>query len=184
MAATRHRKDKELKLDTSPLPLDLSKKKKRRKKVQATPDEDDMPYHALLTRAYHMMDLADVHPERRPERVKVPPPQVTRAGPRTLWHNFGATVAALGRKPDHVARFLTDEMKIKHWSLKNQDAVLAVRARLRPEQFVSLLHRYVLTYVACAECGSHHTLLVRDANTRLTSLACEACQARRVVPVA
>ena len=135
-------------------------------------------------------------------RIKLPTPSLGRdGGAHTVWANFAAFCAALGRPPDHVAQFLVHEGGLGVARMGESAAAAAAsdgttgdgRAALRithrgrglRERLNSLVRLYARIYVTCGQCRSAHTQLTRGGGTLRGAKAmvvCTACSASRFVP--
>ncbi|ESP87213.1 translation initiation factor IF-2 subunit beta [Candidatus Halobonum tyrrellensis] len=110
-------------------------------------------------------------------RFDVPTPEVRQEGSVTVVENFPAVADRLARDPEHLLRYLQEEVG----TAASIDDV--GRARLtgsfKPDRIEGVVDEYVRTYVRCPDCGLPDTHLETDGGTTL--LVCEACGARSTV---
>ncbi|MFB6218941.1 MAG: translation initiation factor IF-2 subunit beta [Halobacteriaceae archaeon] len=125
-------------------------------------------------------DQLDRAMERTPDiegggtRFDVPDPEVREEGNVTVYENYQATLDRLDREPEHLLKFLQDELGTSAHIDESG------RARLTGEfgarRVGDVLETYVDQYVLCPECGLPDTKLEREQGAQL--LQCEACGAR------
>jgi translation initiation factor 2 subunit 2 len=108
------------------------------------------------------------------ERFDVPDVDVRQEGHATVFENFQRVCDDLGRDPDHLLKFLQDELGTSA-HIDESD-----RARLTGEFSEDRIHdaieAYSERYVLCSECGLPDTNIVREQGTEI--LKCTACGAR------
>ena len=129
-----------------------------------------MEYDELLDRG--LESTPDI--EGDTERFTIPEPSVRPEGHVTVYDNFPETVDALDRTPDHVFKFLQNDLGTSGHIDE------AGRARLTGDFDVkrvqSTLDDYIEAYVRCPECNLPDTILEREKGALM--LKCEACGAR------
>jgi len=126
-------------------------------------------YRSMLNRAYGEL------PEQMEsyERWATPRSDVRIVGRRTIIMNFKEMADDLGRKPEHLLKFLSGEMA----TLPRFDGTRAIfQGRFRGDSIRNLLEVYAKKYVVCPVCKRPDTQIVREK--RLWFLQCEACGAR------
>lgn len=108
------------------------------------------------------------------DRFSVPDPSVRPEGHVTVYENFPETVDALSRDPDHVFKFLQNDLGTSGHIDE------AGRARLTGDfdaaRVASTIDDYIDEFVRCPECGLPDTYLEREKGALM--LRCEACGAR------
>ena len=115
-------------------------------------------------------------PEIQPEsdRLSVPDPDVRQEGHVTVFENFRDVRRALSREPDHLLKFLQDELGTSA-HIDESD-----RARLTGDfgarRIGNAIETYTDQYVLCSECGLPDTSIEREQGAEL--LQCAACGAR------
>jgi translation initiation factor 2 subunit 2 len=125
-------------------------------------------------------DMLDRGLEESPEigaasdRLSVPDADVRQEGNVTVFENFRAVCDELARDPDHVMKFLQNEVGTSGHIDESG------RARLTGDfggrRVDDAVEAYVDAYVRCPECGLPDTRLEREQGALL--LVCEACGAR------
>lgn len=129
-----------------------------------------MDYEEMLDRGIEQ--TPDI--ETSSGRFDVPDPDVRQEGHATVFENFRTICQDVGREPDHLLKFLQDELGTSaHIDESN-------RARLTGEfnqrRIREAVEAYTQQYVICSECGLPDTELVREQGAEL--LKCTACGAR------
>ncbi|MDG5775425.1 translation initiation factor IF-2 subunit beta [Haloarculaceae archaeon H-GB2-1] len=129
-----------------------------------------MDYDDMLDRAIE--DAPDI--EGTSDRFDVPDPDVRQEGNVTVYENFQATAKRLDRDPDHVMKFLQNELGTSGHIDESG------RARLTGDfgerRIREAIDEYTEEYVLCSECGLPDTRFERESGVLL--LRCEACGAR------
>lgn len=129
-----------------------------------------MDYDDMLDRGIEQ--APDIQPES--ERLDVPDPDVRQEGHVTVFENFRDVCRELSREPDHVLKFLQDELGTSA-HIDESD-----RARLTGDfgarRISDAIDAYTDKYVRCGECGLPDTSIEREQGAEL--LQCAACGAR------
>jgi translation initiation factor 2 subunit 2 len=129
-----------------------------------------MDYDEMLDRGIEQ--APDIQPDS--DRLDVPDPDVRQEGHVTVFENFRDVCRELSRDPDHVLKFLQDELGTSaHIDESN-------RARLTGDfgkrRISDAIEAYTEQYVLCGECGLPDTSVEREQGAEL--LQCAACGAR------
>ena len=130
-------------------------------------------YRELLERAKSKL------PQERStgERFEIPRVRSrTIARTRTIVHNFKEIADALNRNPQHLMKFLTNEMATAG-SLDKTRA--SFQGRFSSQTLERLLLAYTESFLKCPVCKRPDTRIVKEK--RLFFLVCEACGARSSV---
>jgi len=115
-------------------------------------------------------------PEIQPDsdRLDVPDPVVRQEGNVTVFENFRSVCQELSRDPDHLLKFLQDELGTSA-RIDESD-----RARLTGDfgtrRIRDAIDAYTDQYVLCGECGLPDTNIRREQGAEI--LQCTACGAR------
>ncbi len=108
------------------------------------------------------------------DRFEVPDPELRQEGNATVFENFRAVCQDYAREPEHVFRFLQNDLGTSGHIDESE------RARLTGEfgqrRVRAAIESYAEEYVRCPECGLPDTRLDRGQGTVV--LRCEACGAR------
>jgi translation initiation factor 2 subunit 2 len=125
-------------------------------------------------------DMLDRGLEETPEitgesdRLSIPDADVRPEGNVTVFENFQAVCDELGRDPEHVMKFLQNEVGTSGHIDESG------RARLTGDfdggRLDDAVEAYAEAFVRCPECGLPDTQLEREQGALL--LVCEACGAR------
>jgi translation initiation factor 2 subunit 2 len=108
------------------------------------------------------------------DRFEVPDPEIRQEGNVTVFENFRDVCGRFGREPEHVFKFLQDELGTSGHIDESE------RARLTGEfgarRIRGAIETYAEEFVICPECGLPDTQLDREQGAVV--LRCEACGAR------
>lgn len=110
------------------------------------------------------------------DRFVIPPPKIFYEGKTTVLENFAGIADALNRDPDHLMKFILQEMGTAG-KIEGQHAVF--QGRFTEQNLERHIDSYVQEYVICSECHRPDTQLIRS--DRVLTLKCEACGAHRPV---
>ena len=110
------------------------------------------------------------------DRFVIPPPKIFYEGKTTVLENFTGIADALNRDPDHLMKFILQEMGTAG-KIEGQHAVF--QGRFTEQNLERHIDSYVQEYVICSECHRPDTQLIRS--DRVLMLKCEACGAHRPV---
>ena len=134
-----------------------------------------MEYDDMLDRAVEEAPDA----EGDESRFAVPTPSVRHEGNGTVVENFPAVADRLARDPDHLLRYLKEELGTAARVDDRRRARLT--GTFKPRRVEAVVEAYTRTYVVCPECGLPDTHLESDPDAGTTLLVCEACGARSPV---
>ncbi|HDO21156.1 MAG TPA: translation initiation factor IF-2 subunit beta [Candidatus Bathyarchaeota archaeon] len=129
-------------------------------------------YEEMLDRALSML------PQKisRGERFKLPIPNTSIIGNRTIVYNFKEICDVLNRDIKHVLRFLLRELGTAG---DVEDSRLILQGRFSSSTIFNILNRYAKLFVICPVCGAPDTYITREK--RVFILVCTACGARTSV---
>lgn len=100
-------------------------------------------------------------------------PEIVHEHRQTIIQNYKQLADALGREPQHLARFIFKETG-RPGTLDGERAILS--GRVSDEELVKLLQLYFKEFVKCPVCGGIDTKIVSEKRFRF--LACEICGAK------
>ena len=129
-----------------------------------------MNYDEMLDRG--LEETPDI--EGDSERFEVPSPDVRQEGNVSVVENFQAVCDDLDRDPDHLMKFLQNELGTSGHIDESGRARL--KGDFREVRIQDALEDYVEGYVTCSECGLPDTVLEREDGVLV--IRCEACGAR------
>jgi translation initiation factor 2 subunit 2 len=130
-------------------------------------------YQMLLERLYSQLK---VRASGGGERQIALRPVLLHDQRRTVITNFKQLAEALGREPEHLARFVFKETG-KPGTLEGER--LVINGPIGEQELGRLLQLYFKEFVKCPVCGGIDTQIV--AEKRFRFLVCEACGARNPV---
>jgi len=110
------------------------------------------------------------------DRFVIPAPKIFYEGKTTVLDNFAGIADALNRDPDHLMKFILQEMGTAG-KIEGQHAVF--QGKFTEQSLERHIDSYVQEYVICSECHRPDTQLIRS--DRVLMLKCEACGAHRPV---
>lgn len=129
-----------------------------------------MDYDEMLDRG--MEETPDI--EASTDRFAVPDAEVREEGHVTVFENFQDICNELGRDPEHLLKFLQDELGTSAHIDERDRARLTGSFNAR--RIDDAIDAYTETYVRCGECGLPDTNIEREQGAEL--LQCTACGAR------
>ncbi|MCS7145227.1 MAG: translation initiation factor IF-2 subunit beta [Aigarchaeota archaeon] len=109
----------------------------------------------------------------RGERTISLTPEIMHEQKQTIILNFRQLADALGREPQHLARFIFKETG-RPGTLDSERATLS--GRVSDEELGKLLQLYFKEFVKCPVCGGIDTKIVSEKRFRF--LVCEICGAK------
>ena len=110
------------------------------------------------------------------ERFVIPQPRVFYEGKTTVLENFRAIVDTLDRDPDHLMKYLLQEMGTAG-KIEGQRGVF--QGKFAEQAIARQIESYFEEYVVCTECRLPDTHLIKS--DRVLMLKCDACGAHRPV---
>jgi translation initiation factor 2 subunit 2 len=128
-----------------------------------------MDYEDKLDRA--LEETPDIGDESA--RLSVPDPVVRQEGNVTVYENFQDTVTTLSRDPEHVLKFLQNEVGTSAHIDESGRARLT--GSFSERRVADALDAYVEEFVTCSECGLPDTRLEKEKGAVV--VRCEACGA-------
>lgn len=114
-------------------------------------------------------------PEKTKEgsRFKIPRVDLDVSGNQTALKNLKSMADDLGRDPDHLMKYLLDELG----TAGNREESRGVfQGKYKEGEVQERIDRYTEEFVLCSECRRPDTKLVKEG--QVTLLKCEACGAR------
>ena len=129
-----------------------------------------MDYSDMLDRGIEQ--APDIQPDS--DRLDVPDPNVRKEGNVTVFENFRDVCRELSREPDHVLKFLQDEVGTSAHIDESGRARLTGDFGAR--RLSNAIEAYTEQYVLCSECDLPDTNIKREQGAEL--LQCTACGAR------
>jgi len=110
------------------------------------------------------------------ERFVMPPPRIFYEGKTTVLENFGAIADAFDRDPEHLFKYLLQEMGTAG-KIEGHRGVF--QGKFPEQAIVRQIDSYFEEYVVCSECRLPDTHLIKS--DRVLTLQCDACGAHRPV---
>lgn len=108
------------------------------------------------------------------ERFDLPDANVRQEGHATVFENFRDVCQYFDRSPEHVLKFLQDELGTSAHIDESDRARLTGEFGTRRVQ--NALEAYAERFVLCSECGLPDTEIQREQGAEI--LQCQACGAR------
>jgi translation initiation factor 2 subunit 2 len=131
-----------------------------------------MEYKNLLEEAYKRMPKRIV----KGERFEVPRVLGHIQGNRTIISNFYQIANTLGRKPEHLLKYVLRELATPGELSKS---ALIIGSKVPASRINEKIHQYVNEFVICSECKRPDTKLVKVEG--IVFMKCFACGARHAV---
>lgn len=110
------------------------------------------------------------------ERFEIPDVETQKEGNKTIIRNFSDIVDRFNRDPDHLTKYLLDELGTAGHREGNE---LVLNGSFRRGTLDDRIESYAETFVICPECGRPDTGMEKEKGVEL--LKCEACGARTPV---
>jgi translation initiation factor 2 subunit 2 len=110
------------------------------------------------------------------ERFVVPSPRVFYEGKTTVLENFRAIADTLNREPDHLMKYLLQELGTAG-KIEGQRGIF--QGKFTEQAMARQIESYFEEYVVCTECRLPDTHLSKS--DRVLMLRCDACGAHRPV---
>ena len=107
-------------------------------------------------------------------RFSLPDPTARKEGHVTVFENFRDVCRDLSRDPNHLLKFLQDELGTSAHIDESDRARFT--GSFNERRLRDALEAYAETYVLCSECGLPDTSIEREQGAEL--LKCAACGAR------
>jgi translation initiation factor 2 subunit 2 len=131
-----------------------------------------MDYEEMLKDAYKK--LPDATEQR--SRFEVPKVRGHIEGNKTVISNFYQIAQTIGRKPEHLIKYLTKEMATPITSRTNY---IFFGTKVPATRINEKIEKYVEEFVLCTECGKPDTKLIKEG--KYVFLRCMACGSKRSV---
>jgi translation initiation factor 2 subunit 2 len=129
-------------------------------------------YDALVEKAYKILPETTV----KEERFVVPKVLGHLQGNRTIISNFYQITDTLGRKPQHLLKYILKELATPG-ELKKNGVIFGTK--ISATRINEKIERYVEEFVLCKECKKPDTKLLKEGN--FVFMKCMACGARHSV---
>jgi translation initiation factor 2 subunit 2 len=110
------------------------------------------------------------------ERFQIPVPRIFYEGKTTVLDNFASIADALNRDPDHLMKFLLQELGTAG-KIEGHRGIF--QGKFTEQAIQNQIEAYVDEYVICTECKLPDTHLIKS--DRVLMLKCDACGAHRPV---
>ena len=111
------------------------------------------------------------------ERFEIPKVKGHIQGSRTVISNFLQIANVLGRKPDHMLKFVLRELATPG-EIKKSGSVI-VGSKVPASRINEKIKQYANSFVFCYECSKPDTKIERDGN--LSFMKCLACGAKHPI---
>ncbi len=124
-----------------------------------------MNYEELLEQAYEK-----VTPCKACERYEIKKPETLIQGTKTIISNFMQVANSIGRKPEHIQKFLLKELASKG----NIQGDRLILTRKIPEKTIcDKIQKYMDKFVICVACKKPDTELIEESGHKY--IRCMAC---------
>lgn len=131
-----------------------------------------MDYEAMLDRAKEI--LPDESAET--SRFEVPKVKGHLEGSRTVINNWTQIASTLGRKPDHLLKYIQKELATPGEIIKDS---VVFGSKIPAAKINEKLKQYTDEFVFCRTCGKPETKLTKEAG--VSFVTCQACGAKNSV---
>lgn len=110
------------------------------------------------------------------QRFEVPKAKGHLEGNKTIISNFMQVVDTLGRKSEHVLKFLLRELATPG-DVKGGSLIL--KRKISASKVNEKIQKYADEYVLCSECGKPDTQIIKEKE--VSYLKCMACGAKHPI---
>ena len=131
-----------------------------------------MDYEQLLKRARESLPETS----QETERFEIPKVRGHIQGNKTVISNFYQIADALGRKHDHLLKYVLRELATPG-DLKNK--ALIIGTKVSASRINEKIAQYFKDFVTCKECNRPDTKLLKEE--KITFLKCTVCGAKQPV---
>ncbi|MBD3313361.1 translation initiation factor IF-2 subunit beta [Candidatus Woesearchaeota archaeon] len=131
-----------------------------------------MEYEKMLERG--LTELPESAKEK--QRFEIPNVRGHIEGTKTIISNFTQIADLLGRKPEHLLKFVLRELATSG-EIKGSQAVL--KRKISASRVNEKIKKYADEFVFCSECGKPDTQLVNEKGTLF--MKCAACGVKHPV---
>ncbi len=111
------------------------------------------------------------------KRFEIPKVKGHIQGNRTIISNFLQIASLLGRKPEHVLKYILKELATPG-ELKKSGSVI-IGTKVGATRINEKIQQYAKEFVQCPECAKPDTKLIKE--NRLIFIKCQACGAKHIV---
>jgi len=132
----------------------------------------EVDYEKLLDKAHE--ELPEISNES--ERFEIPKVRGHLQGNKTIISNFSQIAQILGRKPEHLLKYLLKELATPGTYKKGY---LILGSKIPASNINKKINDYAKIYVICKECGKPDTKLNKEGN--FLFMKCQACGAKTTV---
>ena len=111
------------------------------------------------------------------ERFEIPNIRGHMQGNRTILSNFLQIADILGRKPEHLLKYILKELATPG-EIKKSGSVI-IGTKVGASRINEKVRQYANEFVLCSECGKPDTKIEKE--DKFTFLKCHACGARHPI---
>jgi len=129
-------------------------------------------YEALLERGKKALPKTT----QSTERFIIPRIRGHIQGNKTVLSNFVQIAQRLGRKPEHMLKYVLKELAAPG-EIKRHFVILG--AKIPASRINEKIHKYADIFVICRECGKPDTKMTKEGN--IYFIKCQACGAKHSV---
>jgi translation initiation factor 2 subunit 3 len=112
------------------------------------------------------------------EKVSIPIPSLARENKNIIWANMVSFCEVVKREPDQVTTYIRQELCLE--ASICQSGLRLYKTRINPQKLQTILRKYIIDNVCCAECKSIDTILQKGP-LRISQIHCETCGSDRSV---
>jgi translation initiation factor 2 subunit 2 len=131
-----------------------------------------MEYEDMLERGVKKLPESAIEKQR----FEVPKAKGHLEGNKTIISNFMQVVDTLGRKSEHVLKFLLRELATPG-DVKGGSLIL--KRKISASKVNEKIQKYADEYVLCSECGKPDTQIIKEKE--VSYLKCMACGAKHPI---
>jgi translation initiation factor 2 beta subunit (eIF-2beta)/eIF-5 len=115
----------------------------------------------------------------------LPNPELDKGTTRVVWKNAKTFLKRTQTPPDHLFEFILRESgkKINWFSDSVSDGIIFHEKKISDNDIISLMKKYVDSYVICKICKNSETSMYRDTEIKKYRIKCTHCNSEYTVTV-
>ena len=128
-------------------------------------------FNELLDNVYDVFGVKDN------DLIILPNPLLTKDSKRTIWTNIKAFLKVVNRPPEHCFEFFKIQTgkEIAWYSERVSDGLIFHTNKIKVNEIISLMKKYVDSYIVCNICKRSNTQMFKDQDLRKYKMKCVDC---------
>jgi translation initiation factor 2 beta subunit (eIF-2beta)/eIF-5 len=128
-------------------------------------------FNMLLDSVYESFE------DKEMDMIILPNPVIVKDSKRTIWKNIKAFLKVINRPPDHCLEFFKIQTgkELAWYSEHVSDGMIFHTNKIKVNEIVMLMKKYVDCYVVCNICKRSNTTMYKDQEIRKYKIKCSDC---------